>query len=156
MAANGPTSLSPTAASTSLFNATRRVQQLEESLQLARQTIEALQQAGAQAQGAGSANGLGGQGGTSERILDTRVLGKPDTFDGVEKNWPDWSVVIKAFSTLNNGDIGKLMDFAEEHSEIEILNGVLPANLEKASIQLYYVLLMNVKSTTTEHCGECR
>ena len=132
-----------------------RVQQLEESLQVARQTIEALQQGAAAtaqaAQGAGPVPG-----GPSERILDTRVLGKPDIFEGIEKHWPDWSVVIRAFSTLNNADIGKLMAFAEEHSEIEILNGVLAPNLEKASIQLYYVLLMNVKSTTTEHCGECR
>ena len=32
------------------------------------------------------------------QVVDTRVLGRPDKWDGSEKAWPKWSFVIKAYA----------------------------------------------------------
>ena len=45
--------------------------------------------------------------------VDTRTLGRPDHFDGNERDWGDWSVVLRAYCTLVNATLQKLMDDAE-------------------------------------------
>ena len=32
--------------------------------------------------------------------VDTRVLGKPDQFDGTQSKWKDWSTVARAYFML--------------------------------------------------------
>ena len=39
-------------------------------------------------------------------IIDTRVLGKPESFEGVEAKWLDWSVAVRAYMSLVNARLG--------------------------------------------------
>ena len=36
------------------------------------------------------------------RLVDTRVIGKPDMFFGEREKWKDWSMVLKAYSKNRN------------------------------------------------------
>jgi hypothetical protein len=34
------------------------------------------------------------------RMIDTRMIGRPDVFEGADAKWPDWSVVVRAYWSL--------------------------------------------------------
>ena len=74
--------------------------------------------------------------------VDTRGLGKPDTFDGVAAKWRDWKVVVRSYTAACNDQLGDLMTRAEE-TEDPISNVVLGGPGEKeASEQLAFILVM--------------
>ena len=74
----------------SLFEAQNRIAQLD----------QALQQGGRLATSAG-------------QVVDTRVLGRPDEWDGSEKAWPDWSFVMKAYAGAIDQELSTVMNGAE-------------------------------------------
>ena len=55
--------------------------------------------------------GGAGNGGPAVRadILDTRVLGKPDSFAGDQKAWRDWSIVMRSYAGLVDNGLSVLM-----------------------------------------------
>ncbi len=74
--------------------------------------------------------------------VDTRVLGKPETFDGTQSKWKDWSTVARAYFMLVSPDLQRLMADAEASAD-PVLNALaLDQSEVKASTTLYYVLLM--------------
>ena len=48
-------------------------------------------------------------------IIDTRYIGKPDSFDGV-KGWRDWSTVFTAYCSAINPGLQALMQHAEHRN----------------------------------------
>ena len=60
--------------------------------------------------------------GKSSTFLDTRVLGKPENFDGAEARWPDWSIVVCAYMSLVNAKLGVLLAAAETEIDVEKLS----------------------------------
>ena len=42
-------------------------------------------------------------------VVDTRGLGKPDSFDGTASKWRDWKVVLTAYTAAVNTDLVALM-----------------------------------------------
>eukprot|EP00971_Amphidinium_carterae_P124630 2468775-Amphidinium_carterae.1 len=61
-------------------------------------------------------------GGTSAAGVDTRSLGKPEVFDGVEAKWHDFRVIFKAYCSRLNQRLGTLMTNAEGNLSGSYLN----------------------------------
>ena len=86
---------------------------------------------------------------SNTNFIDTRVLGKPQSFEGNEAKWPDWSVVVRAYMSLVNTQLGTLLPAAELEANVDALNNerlAEPLDVQ-ASIQAYYILLMLCKGT---------
>ena len=49
---------------------------------------------------------------TPTSVFDTRVLGKPDCFDGSSR-WKDWSIVFRSYASACSPSLGVLMERAE-------------------------------------------
>ncbi len=104
--------------------------QLQAELSTTRQAADAAQQQAAQAQAASAASdaalaglkcsgkGFGGGPAASNAAgrgglgIDTRVLGKPDYFDGQDAKWRDWCVVFKSYASLVNPRLRECMEQA--------------------------------------------
>ena len=79
---------------------------------------------------------------TTRAVVDTRGLGKPDSFDGTASKWRDWKVVLTAYTAAVNTDLAALM-VAAETTEDPIQNAVLGTLGEReASEQLAFMLVM--------------
>ncbi len=50
-------------------------------------------------------------------VVNTRGLGKPDSFDGSSVKWRDWKVVMTSYTTACNGELALLMTKAEMTEE---------------------------------------
>ena len=75
--------------------------------------------------------------------IDTRMLGRPDTFDGSESKWGDWSTVMKAYAALCNTSLVSAMPASEVEAQ-EKRNSDLRDQLDvEASVALYYMLARN-------------
>ena len=81
-------------------------QQLHEAREAATTATAAAAAAGKGVRAArgGVAGGASG-GGPHGFGIDTRMLGRPDTFDGSESKWGDWSTVTKAYAALCNASL---------------------------------------------------
>ncbi len=77
----------------------------------------------------------------TNRVIDTRVLGKPNDFSGEPGTWRDWSTVFRAYASACTPELAGLMERAEG-SEEPVLNATLEDNEEALSSQLYYMLVM--------------
>ena len=74
--------------------------------------------------------------------VDTRGLGKPETFEGTVGKWRDWKVVMRSYTAACHDKLGVLMDRAE-NTENPMLNATLQnAGEKEASEQLAFVLVM--------------
>ena len=146
-----------------------RVQGIEQALQQAVQQLAAMQvqqaqteqqlrearEAAATATAAAAAAGKGvraGEGGVAGGTssgggphgfgIDTRMLGRPDTFDGSESKWGDWRTVMKAYAALCNASLVSAMPASEVEAQ-EKRNSDLRDQLDvEASVALYYMLVL--------------
>ena len=84
----------------------------------------------------------GGRHGTAAgQVLDTRVLGRPDKWDGSEKAWPNWSFVMKAYAGAIDQDLSADMTTAECSTDA-MSNDAMTGERKARSVQLYFVLIM--------------
>ena len=116
--------------------------QTEQQLREAREAA-ATATAAAAAAGKGVRAGKGGVaggasgGGPHGFGIDTRMLGRPDTFDGSESKWCDWSTVMKAYAALCNASLVSAMPASEVEAQ-EKRNSDLRDQLDvEASVALY-------------------
>ena len=77
--------------------------------------------------------------------IDTRLLGKPDKFDGQDSCGRDWKFITKAYIQAALPDIRVLLVKAEETSD-DVRNVVLNAPEQALSVQLYYMLALLTKN----------
>ena len=99
---------------------------------------------------AGSASG----GGPSGFGIDTRMLGRPDTFDGSESKWGDWSTVMKAYAALCNASLVSAMPASEVEAQ-EKRNSDLRDQLDvEASVALYYMLVLLTRNEPLNIVGQ--
>ena len=82
---------------------------------------------------------------THPTLVDTRLLGKPDSFDG-GAGWKDWSIVFRSYASACSPSLGSLMERAERATS-PVLNATLGATELACSTQLYYMLVMLCKTT---------
>ena len=116
--------------------------ELQAANQRLQQQMDAQAAAGAQAQGAAAAAAAAAA--PQAGVLDTRVLGKPDYFDGASSKWADWAVVVRAYCTVLDEQMGELMDRTAnlEHAP---RNAVMTPGEVAKSKKLYYILMMLVR-----------
>ena len=77
--------------------------------------------------------------------IDTRLLGKPDKFDGQDSCWRDWKFITKAYIEAALPDIRTLVIKAEETTD-DVRNVVLSAAEQALSVQVYYMLALLTKN----------
>ena len=75
--------------------------------------------------------------------VDTRVLGKPESFDGTT-GWRDWSLVFRSYTAACSTHLGRLMAAAEP-ADAPVLCAALTPVEAAASNQLHYMLVMITK-----------
>ena len=80
---------------------------------------------------------------TGAPTIDTRLIGKPDNFDG-QKGWKDWSVVMRSYMSALNPNASNYMRNAEQSTTPE-LNATLSHEQTKFSTQLFYILVIMCK-----------
>eukprot|EP00971_Amphidinium_carterae_P333931 6468960-Amphidinium_carterae.1 len=73
--------------------------------------------------------------------IDTRIIGKPDTFTGKQEAWKDWAIVLRSYSAASTPILAPLMEKSEGADE-DVRNTVLSMDQAAASTQLYYLLIM--------------
>ena len=83
-------------------------------------------------------------GGRSQPILDTRVLGKPETFDGSIEKWADWAFVFRSYVHCVSADLGTLLHEAEGRTE-QIPAEKLSPVARQLGTQLYHMLVLLCK-----------
>ena len=116
-------------AATEQLNARRGAEQeLVEAQKRIAQLDQALQQGGRLATSVSQA-------------VDTRVLGRPDTWDGNEKAWPNWSFMTKAYAGAIDQELSTDMTGAEIRTGALGNEGRTPRKKSR-SVQLYFVLIM--------------
>ena len=95
---------------------------------------------------AGAASTLMGAGSNSTMgCIDTRLLGKPDKFDGQDSCWRDWKFITKTFVHAAHPDIRALLLMAEETTD-DVRNIALTVPQQGLSVQLYYMLALLTKN----------
>jgi len=77
--------------------------------------------------------------------VDTRLLGRPESFDGVSVKWKDWPIVFRAYMGAAVPILRDLMARVEGALDQPALNAVLERQEEAASQQMYFVLVMLTK-----------
>jgi len=77
--------------------------------------------------------------GLESRLVDTRVIGKPDMFYGERERWKDWSMILKAYMMAVDP---AYVDSLLEKDVTPMHNASLSPRSNKLSVQLYYVLVM--------------
>ena len=75
------------------------------------------------------------------RLVDTRVIGKPDMYYGEREKWRDWSMVLKAYMMAVDPDYVDAYGVMD-HDATPRNNASLSPRSKKMSMQLYYVLVM--------------
>ena len=117
-------------------------QQLREAREAAAAATAAAAGKGVRAGKGGVAGGASSGGGHHGFGIDTRMLGRPDTFDGSESKWGDWSTVMKAYAALCNASLVSAMPASEVEAQ-EKRNSDLRDQLDvEASVALYYMLVL--------------
>ena len=122
--------------------AAMQVQQAQTEQQLREAREQQRRRRGVRAGKGGVAGGASSGGGPHGFGIDTRMLGRPDTFDGSESKWGDWSTVMKAYAALCNASLVSAMPASEVEAQ-EKRNSDLRDQLDvEASVALYYMLVL--------------
>ena len=85
---------------------------------------------------------VGGQRGPEVPLIDTRTLGRPDTFEGTQDKWADRAVVAKAYATLTSAAVGIVLLSAENAGE-DRRAGAPPAPAPRAVLSRRLARLAN-------------
>ena len=78
-------------------------------------------------------------------LVDTRLLGNPESFDG-GAGWKDWIIVFRSYSSACSAPLGLLLERAERSAD-QVLNATLTQAEASCSTQLCCVLVMLCKVT---------
>ena len=74
--------------------------------------------------------------------IDTRTLGKPDTFSGEQGRWSDWKTVMTAYCAVISDRLGMLMQSIEDGTVSNLRRASLAGQDPALSAQLFYILVM--------------
>ena len=78
-------------------------------------------------------------------LIDTRTLGKPETFKGDANEFSDWQFVFKSYMSCVNPLFAELLERVES-SKVPVPNRFLSQGERALSTQLYYVLVMLLRN----------
>ena len=84
-------------------------------------------------------------------VVDTRVIGKPDQFDGDPMKYVDWSFKLKSY--LGAVDQRYQEELTKtESSSTPRLNANLGCEDSALSTQMYYILVMTAAGAALDKC----
>ena len=92
--------------------------------------------------------------GLESRLVDTRVIGKPDWFFGEREKWKGWSMVLKAYMMAVNPEYVGAFERLDK-AAITLHNDSLSTRSSKLSVQLYYVLVMLSRAKAQDEMYTC-
>ena len=99
-----------------------------------------IQQLTLRAEAAEQAQRAGGKGSRSAATagvgIDTKTLGRPESFAGDESRFKDWAIVMRSYSSLVNRHLRDMMKAAEANADAVLRSG-LSTELSEASAELY-------------------
>ena len=78
----------------------------------------------------------------TEGVVDTRLLGKPQSFDGATDNWRQFKFTFLGFAGAVDARLKQAMIESEVMQETAITNSALPARDQQVSTQLYYMQVL--------------
>ena len=78
-------------------------------------------------------------------LIDTRTLGKPETFKGDANEFADWQFIFKSYMSCVNPLFAELLERVEA-SKVPVPNRFLKENERAMSSQLYFVLVMLLRN----------
>ena len=81
--------------------------------------------------------------------VDTRLIGRPETFDGKDENWSSFALVLKAYVAAISPRMLELIKKSEDPA-FDVDNALLSNEDERWSCQLYYVLAMLCKGRSQD------
>lgn len=76
-----------------------------------------------------------------QSVVDTRVLGKPETFKGEPSKYRDWIFILKSYLGAIDSRFPELLENVEG-SDVAMYNATLTQQEVDLSSQLYYILVM--------------
>ena len=94
---------------------------------------------------------MGSRSATMQQLVDTRMLGKPGTWDGSESGWKDWKFVTASYLLAAMPTLEPLLARAEQDASQSVLLTDLGSEEERAaSTQLYFTLAMLTKGRSLD------
>ena len=78
----------------------------------------------------------------SEEVVDTRLPGKPKSFDGAMDNWRQLKFTFLGYPGAVDARLKQAMIESEVLQEAAIMNSALPAKDQQVSTQLYHMLVL--------------
>ena len=96
------------------------------------------------AQAAATASASSGSGGHS--AVESRVIGKPDRFDGSHVAYRDWAITFRAYAIAVMPALELLLTRAETTAD-DVMNVSFNDVERKASLQLYHLLIMTCQGS---------
>ena len=92
-----------------------------------------------------------------EGVVDTRLLGKPKSFDGSTDSWRQFKFTFLGYAGAVDSRLKQVMIESEVLPEASITNSALPARDQRVSTQLYYMLVLLLEGSAQrllEHAGD--
>ena len=92
-----------------------------------------------------------------EGVVDTRLLGKPKSFDGTAGNWRQFKFTFLGYAGAVDARLKQAMIESEVLEDAAIMNAALPARDQQVSTQLYYMLVLLLEGSAQrllEHAGD--
>ena len=96
-------------------------------------------------------------GARNEGVVDTRLLGKPKSFDGAMDNWRQFKFTFLGYAGAVNARLKQAMIESEVLQEAAIMNSVLPVGDQQASTQLYFMWVLLLEGSAQrlmEHASD--
>ena len=91
-----------------------------------------------------------------EGVVDTRLLGKPKSFDGSTDSWRQFKFTFLGYPGAVDSRLKQAMIESEVLPEASITNSALPAKDQRVSAQLYYMLVLLLERFSATIAGTRR
>ena len=88
-------------------------------------------------------------------VVDTRVIGKPDQFDGGPMKYMDWSFKLRSYLVAVDQRYQQELTTTETSSTPRP-NATLGSEDSALSAQMYYILVMITTGAVLDKCQQCR
>ena len=85
-------------------------------------------------------------------VVDTRILGGPERFDGKDAGWYDFKFEFENYMGAVNSTVVEMMEVAAEHPDV-IPMSVMTTDQKAVSQQLFYVMASWYEVQQGESCG---
>ena len=79
----------------------------------------------------------------NDRMVDVRMIQKPEVFNGEATQWSDWSFKMRAYMTVMDPDMSDMMKMAQVHSEVIEFMRMSKQNKRLAN-KIHYILVMSI------------